>query len=249
MTKKISTTIGILIVVLVAGVVGSSVLFFNQVVEQETIFREDNEKEKQTEEERWGWEEEDEHDKGKDMSINEDEDEKEEFNDSVPEKEAVGLEDKINKMEKEEIKEVVKYFMEEVYIKGNYEKASALYVPPEGFETSSRGYQGEGSLEEYIGWYAHTVSGLLKNVTHVEVIDIKKCIIVAICDLDYCYEEEICREDDVLYVSFSFIKENGESVLWGPCCGAEGQPSALFSTKIIKKEGDYKIYEELPYIP
>ncbi len=35
MTKKISTTIGILIVVLVAGVVGSSVLFFNQ--EKETI--------------------------------------------------------------------------------------------------------------------------------------------------------------------------------------------------------------------
>jgi DNA-directed RNA polymerase len=50
MNKTISTILGILIVVLVAGVAGASVLFFSQGDEKETIFREETEKETFSEE-------------------------------------------------------------------------------------------------------------------------------------------------------------------------------------------------------
>ncbi len=214
MNKTISTTVGILIIILVAGVAGASVLFFNQGTEEE-FFIEGNEI---TAEE--------------DTELEEDK----EIEENVSKKDKTE-EEYDSETEKEKIENIVKYFMKEAYVNKNYEKVSALYIPPKGFEWAlGTGDRGEWSLQEYIEWYVRSVSidqDGARNIVHIEVIDIK--------------ESEY--EEGVFFVSFSFIEEGGDPVLYGPCCGADEPPGSVFFTRVMKTEGVYKIYEELPYIP
>lgn len=180
MKKQISTPLGFLIILLVAGLVTMTTLFFIEGDKKGNFLKTDS------------------------------------------------------KNQEEEIEKVVKSFMEEAYIKKNYEKVSKLYIPPSGFENLLS--TEPMSLEGYIEWYVKSVSidqnGTI-NVTHVDIVDIK--------EIDY--------EKDLFSVSFSFIKEDGEPILYGPCCGEEGAPSPLFFTRVIKTGEIYKIYEDLPYIP
>jgi hypothetical protein len=129
------------------------------------------------------------------------------------------------------VEKVVKEFMEEAYIRENFKKASGSYIPPDGFETFVS--MEPISLAEYIEWYVRSVN--LKSqgiITHVQVVGVERS-----------------EESQLFKVTFHFIKEDGEPVRFGPCCGEEGEPNPDMITYVKKVGSKYKIFESLPYIP
>jgi hypothetical protein len=139
-----------------------------------------------------------------------------------------------------QVRRVVKEFMEEAYIKENYQKASGLYVPPVGFETFLS--MEPMALEEYIEWYVRSVNlASLGVVTNIQIREVEM-----IEDNENSFEN---TTEELYKVTFYFMKEDGEPVYFGPCCGEEGAPSPEMFTRVIETENGYKIFEDLPYRP
>ena len=153
------------------------------------------------------------------------------------------VESPVRNSEKEVIAQVggvVREFMEEAYINENFEKASNSYLPPQGFETFLSNEP--ISPEEYIEWYVRSVDlASLGTVTDVQIEKVEK-ITSDEKDSEYSAEE-------LHRVSFYFMKDDGEPVYFGPCCGEEGAPSAEMFTRVRKTQDGYKIFEDLPYRP
>jgi len=139
----------------------------------------------------------------------------------------------------DEVERVVKEFMEEVYINRNYGQVSSLYIPPDGFETHLSAEP--MSVEEYIEWLVGSVDlqSYDPAVTRVQIISVE-----SIDD-----HEPLETEGDLYRVTFHFIKENGEAVHFGPCCGAGGDPSPDMFSRVLKTQEGYRIFKVLPYIP
>lgn len=139
-----------------------------------------------------------------------------------------------------EVATVVKEFMEGAYIKNNSQEVSGLYIPPQGFETFLS--EEPFTAEEYIEWYVKSVDLQSHGrVTSVQIRDVE-----IITDQEQVSETPL---EELYKVTFYFMKDNGEPVYFGPCCGEEGLPSADMFTRVQKINDGYKIFEDLPYRP
>lgn len=143
-------------------------------------------------------------------------------------------------IERAEVAAVVKEFMEEAYVNNNSQEVSDLYVPPEGFETflSEKPF----TAEEYIAWFVKSVD--LQSHGAVTSVQIR--------DVEIVTDQEQATDipsKELYRVTFYFMKEDGEPVYFGPCCGDEGSPSAEMFTRVLETDDGYKIFEDLPYRP
>ncbi len=193
MNKQISTIIGILIVVFVAGMVVASVLFFNQEIKEIVLLEEEG--------------------------IESDE----EIVEFDEESKKMTIDEKENAMS--EAEEILMDFLEYMYITGNYEKAAKLYVHHDMTEESKI---------ENLEWTASSmgVGRLGYDVERVEIVNREKIS-----------ENEIRFE-------FRLIRENGQVVPLGPCCGDFETPTWYTHFYFVNKNnGEYNVYGDLLYIP
>lgn len=135
---------------------------------------------------------------------------------------------------------LVKEFMAGAYINENYSAVSRLYIPPQGFETFLS--EEPFTVAEYIEWFVKSVDLRSQGtVTSVQIRDVE-----IITDQE---SNSNIPPGELYRVTFYFIKDNGEPVYFGPCCGDEGSPSAEMFTRVQKTDDGLRVYEDLPYQP
>lgn len=176
------------------------------------------------------------------------------FDNSTVENELEFSEKEKLETEKEKLKVIgdfVKDFMEESYIRKNYKNASRLFIPPKGFERSLS--VDPMSAEDYISWFVESVG--LDNynedgVYSVRIIDVRNFDEKE--ELGTCSSLDENNEEmgvDFFTVTFQFIKENGEALYFGPCCGSDEPPFSDWFSCVKSTNNGYMIYKDLPYLP
>lgn len=125
----------------------------------------------------------------------------------------------------DEAEEILMDFLEHMYITGNYEKAAKLYTHHDMTE--------ESKLENLERTASSVGVGRLEyDVERIEIVSREKIS-----------ENEIRFE-------FKLIRENGEAIPFGPCCGDFETPTwYTYPYFVNKNNGDYNVYGDLLYIP
>ncbi len=124
-----------------------------------------------------------------------------------------------------EAEEAVMAFLSYMYIEGNYEKAANLYAD---YDTTK-----ESKLEN-LEWTASSlgVGRLGYDVEKIEIVD----------------REKISKSE--IRFEFKLIRENGEAVPFGPCCGDFETPTwYTYSYFVNINNEDHSVYGDLLYMP
>ncbi len=235
MKKQIPTTIGLLIISFAAIVAGTSIVLVNQEIGEiggDFSFERKSLKEIDKNEDDFQ-EQEDEKDSNKEEKEKKSEEEEGEKNEESK-KEEKEKDEKEGYYIVDEAENVLLDFLEYMYITGEYEKAAEIYLGFKETDHNNNLRPTEDDKREQLEWTARTI-GFDSPGYDVEKVEIKDTT-------------EVSKEE--FRFEFSLIRENGEAVRFGPCCGDFETPEWYTHPYFVKKvEGDYRVHGELLYLP